>query len=86
MRSPKFLSFVSAVAATLGDIKLRLSVPRFNRYLTLAVANEQRALRLYRWNCSLSQSLQWPLHVLEVATRKRNRDSVGISVRCQLAI
>ncbi len=29
----------------------------------------QKAVRLYRWNCTLSQALLWPLHMLEVTNR-----------------
>lgn len=59
----------SIIPETFNEIKALLSAPRFQRYLVLALGEEQKALRLYRWNCQLSQSLYWPLQSAEICTR-----------------
>lgn len=59
----------SIVLETFSDIKLQLSRPRFTKYSNLALGNEQKAIRLYRWNCLLCQGIYWPLQSFEIATR-----------------
>lgn len=53
----------------LQDIEIALSPPRLRRYVGFATGDVQKGIRLYRWNCWLSQSLIWPLHMVEIATR-----------------
>ncbi len=59
----------SVVPETFNEIKFHVSAPRLTTYSRLANGDEQRGLRLYRWNCALSQSLYWPLQCAEVSTR-----------------
>jgi hypothetical protein len=64
----------SILSTTLSDIKAQLSLPRLNKYLNQSSGDDQKAMRLYRWNCSLSQSLYWPTQTLEVIVRNSISD------------
>jgi hypothetical protein len=46
-----------------------LSPERLATYISLTEGNAERAIRLYLWNAELSESLQMPVHILEVAVR-----------------
>jgi hypothetical protein len=52
----------------LAAIETSFSPARFSGYVRIC-GDRQKALRLYRWNTSLSQSLYWPMQTLEVVVR-----------------
>src|SRR6185437_13220766 len=54
---------------SLAAITARVSAARLRKYYQAANGDGQLAMRLYRWNCSISQSLWLPLQTLEIATR-----------------
>jgi hypothetical protein len=53
----------------LKSLEETLSAERLTTYISLTEGNLERAIRLYLWNAELSESLQMPVHVLEVAVR-----------------
>lgn len=53
------------------EFRKALSEPRFLRYLAHCNGAELDAVCLYHWNCSLAQSLYFPLHMWEIAYRNR---------------
>jgi hypothetical protein len=59
----------SLLPVTYQRLRTSFSAPRLSTYLRHAKGNESRAIKLYRWNCQLSQSLYWPLQVLEIVYR-----------------
>ncbi|MGR9128935.1 Abi family protein [Rhizobium leguminosarum] len=50
-------------------IKAALTEPRLGKYLQKANFDFDHAMDLYLWNARLAKSLQFPLHVMEVAVR-----------------
>lgn len=54
-----------------NDFRKALSESRFAPYLARSNGIELDAISLYHWNCSLSQSLYFPLHMWEIAYRNR---------------
>lgn len=53
-----------------------LSTERMATYLTEAAGNKSLATALYFWNCQLAESLQTPLHFLEVVIRNAMHGSL----------
>jgi len=56
------------MSMSLADLERHLSLPRFNKYRTIA-SSDAEALCLYIWNMELSECLQPSLHMLEVVLR-----------------
>lgn len=56
-------------SAMLKSLEEALSSERLATYVLLADGDPERAIRLYLWNAKLSEALQMPVHVLEVAVR-----------------
>lgn len=56
---------------TQEDIEEAISLERFSRYLQWAEGNHARALELYALNTQVSEALDTPLQMLEVALRNR---------------
>ena len=59
----------SYTPVTIDQIVERISAPRFQKYLEFSQHDAQNAIKLYRWNAALSQSLLWPLQCMEVCIR-----------------
>ncbi len=53
----------------LAGLRLALSEPRINSYLTRAGGNPELAFRLYVWNTQLSEAMYMPLQSFEVGLR-----------------
>lgn len=62
-------NFFLADQQTLDAIERSLSPARFARYVRDCRGDRQLALRLYRWNSEISQSLYWPIQTLEIVCR-----------------
>lgn len=62
---------MSQVEPIYPGLEETLSADRFATYLGWAEENRSRAIELYTLNAILSESLQAPLHMLEVALRNR---------------
>jgi hypothetical protein len=66
----------------LKSLEEALSAERLTTYISLANGDLEEAMCLYLWNVELSESLQLPIHVLEVAVRniihKRLSRSYGV--------
>lgn len=68
--------------ANLKELEEALSSERLANYINLATGNRATAIRLYLWNAELSESLQFPMHILEVVVRnaihRRLSDGFGL--------
>lgn len=54
-----------------NEFRKALSEPRFARYLAQSNGKDIDAIYLYHWNCSLAQSLYFPLHMWEITFRNK---------------
>jgi hypothetical protein len=54
---------------SLLDLETHFSRPRLSRYLDVAQNDLADAMRLYRWNAALSQSIYWSSQTAEIVTR-----------------
>lgn len=59
----------SLLPDAISEIEKSLSVPRFQRYVRETNGNRNDAAKLYHWNIAASQSLYFPLQMLEISAR-----------------
>lgn len=60
-----------SISASYAELEAALSLERFNRYLTWAAGDRERAIQLYTVNTCISESLYVPLQMLEIVLRNR---------------
>ncbi len=60
----------------MGRLRVALSGPRLDRYLTVARGNQGLAFRTSVWNAELAASFLLPLHFAEVCLRNRLHDGL----------
>jgi len=53
----------------LNSLETALSAERLATYLALTSGDRKHSILLYLWNAELSESLQFPVHILEVSVR-----------------
>lgn len=61
------------------SLEKAISQPRLARYLSASGGCRDTALKLYHWNSVLSQSMIFPLHILEVCLRNTISNSLKAS-------
>lgn len=61
------------------SVEAALKPPRLGRYMDRPGYDRDRAVAIYLWNCELSESFHFPLHIAEVVCR--NSIQTGLRVR-----